>query len=768
MPIDFQTWKSHVAGTAHQTAFKGSQSIVLDGERLASGKHVGLSAWANTFNTAARQRLNRAAMESFRAALIDHFRDRPTIAQRAFDRVVGQTAVDAGKKLTLEMVRRTIDLAEGAYAAALLQPPETTGPRIGRGLMRMMSDQGAYNRCAAASEPFRHLKACYAQAFQTFTEQLSAFPLDLAASATLGRRLDAVEADIDRLAGALDALEQSGEAPEFAFGTLREEIQTMRELIQRKRQVIADASTRTLDPAAARTHIHTLLSACTEAVARETGHPAQAFTLADFGISPDELERVFEGDVNGRAVTLRDPARYFSLLERLSADNLASAVKRQVKAFNRAHPEAAVKTFFFEKHYRKLVAATHAEQLQKQPWATLHRELLTTFGHRPFAFTSTITPDKQLLTHLGQGAEANVRYPGAINGYPSLNATTPHAGNLAKSEATVDGRTVFSGMRHMVLSAYALSGAERQAASLNRAREMLTSAFFANQDRLEAQGNITALAQPIDGKAAFEVRLHLTSVSLLTPSNGLGQLAGHQEQAMLADQIAALKALVAAGQGEEGIRLEHNGQIYVLRPQVTCFNIPVNPAAKGIGSAALGSWRNSEAINQAGFEDLRARADAFIAQQRAQNTAQGTKRADLAERLLRQLSGLYQRADKRDMYAAPARIALLAYLMGDVPCWNCKSGKDRTGMMDVECKFLATLAELGAPIPEPGEALNAEERFLLKQVMVNSGNLEMQAYNTGLPGYKTYNVSSNVTRMGATPEDAVGQMQQGFAAYVKS
>ena len=80
--------------------------------------------------------------------------------------------------------------------------------------------------------------------------------------------------------------------------------------------------------------------------------------------------------------------------------------------------------------------------------------------------------------------------------------------------------------------------------------------------------------------------------------------------------------------------------------------------------------------------------------------------------------------------------------------WHCTDGKDRTGMMDVECKFLATLAVLGKDVPEPGAQLNAEQKMLYRNLLLQSGNHEMQKYNTGIAGYKVEGVGSITERIG--------------------
>ena len=69
-------------------------------------------------------------------------------------------------------------------------------------------------------------------------------------------------------------------------------------------------------------------------------------------------------------------------------------------------------------------------------------------------------------------------------------------------------------------------------------------------------------------------------------------------------------------------------------------------------------------------------------------------------------------------------------------------------MMDVECKFLATLAALGKTIPEPGAQLTTEHKMLYRNLLMQSGNHEMQKYNTGFAGFKTGGVSSIPERLG--------------------
>ena len=121
---------------------------------------------------------------------------------------------------------------------------------------------------------------------------------------------------------------------------------------------------------------------------------------------------------------------------------------------------------------------------------------------------------------------------------------------------------------------------------------------------------------------------------------------------------------------------------------------------------------------------------------------------DLLDQCEDVLRGHGERSDDHDAYKVAARVAVLTHQIGGTPCWNCKSGKDRTGQMDVECKFLAALIARGEKIPAPGAPLTKEQQGLFRSIALEGGNFEMQKLNTGVGGYKTKGVSSIPERLG--------------------
>ncbi|MEG3127261.1 inositol phosphate phosphatase SopB [Pantoea cypripedii] len=108
--------------------------------------------------------------------------------------------------------------------------------------------------------------------------------------------------------------------------------------------------------------------------------------------------------------------------------------------------------------------------------------------------------------------------------------------------------------------------------------------------------------------------------------------------------------------------------------------------------------------------------------------------------LCQQLKEIYNKKshhyDGGEPYKAAQRMAMLAYEIGAVPAYNCKSGKDRTGMLDAEIKREVVSQYQGRPLSKPGNPLNEYDKKLFQKVLVSGGNAEVQKYNTGVAGNK--------------------------------
>ena len=108
-------------------------------------------------------------------------------------------------------------------------------------------------------------------------------------------------------------------------------------------------------------------------------------------------------------------------------------------------------------------------------------------------------------------------------------------------------------------------------------------------------------------------------------------------------------------------------------------------------------------------------------------------------------------------YALGARVMVLSQLMGSSIHWHCKSGKDRTGMMDIEIKYLlesldneyiskGPIKMRVPPLELAKETLS--QKKLRKRIALRGGNMEIAQVNTGEYGLKTTRRKENVARYG--------------------
>ncbi len=377
--------------------------------------------------------------------------------------------------------------------------------------------------------------------------------------------------------------------------------------------------------------------------------------------------------------------------------------------------------------YKKAVV----DFINQQEWKMLHRR----FHYNNHFYHSRLTPAGQIK--LGEKDIFKITYDN--KGISSGTSTCKdHATNLWLSEFIAsdvdhlqdkDRETVlFKGIRHGILSPYGLRGKhERAAGALHRAREVVTAALFLQPEKLQH-----AL------KTGACVNLRLTSTSLVTAFNF-----GHQtEGKQIAEQLAAWKTLSQ----EKPCHLEVRDEDGVLKKirvdlDIVAFNFGVNEAALKFNMG----WTQSDTHNLEGLhgllgDDLTPAGKEggwvgdYLAQANPPANAQSVKALSLQIRQIWEKK--LHRRDHGEPYKLAQRIALLSHAIGVIPCYNCKSGKDRTGMLDSEIKREAVELYSGTPPSIPGVALSAQQKILFHRVLEHSGNLEIQKKNTGAPGNK--------------------------------
>lgn len=322
-----------------------------------------------------------------------------------------------------------------------------------------------------------------------------------------------------------------------------------------------------------------------------------------------------------------------------------------------------------------------------------------------------------------------------------------------------------------------LSGLIQRQGALNRAREVFL---------LEMTRNPEFLKQIAKGEEVL-----FTSVGLLTPDNLRHQLhklfgfsASGDEKDMVAIQAQAwddLRKEIAAD------RIVINGE--VVKAEIIDFNIGVNKGATVlatnpiIGEAVSGTNYVNELINNLSMDKLVAVTAKRLAQKDStlseKNNAATTLNATIQnldttspdyavklekitaelknlnneikvlkqeiatiKELSAQIAAMWQDGSYRDAgtepYKLASRVALLSHLLGGGTAFNCKSGKDRTGQLDAEVKFLAfQIRTSNGKVPKPDrKRTNLEKIQFATFIFFDESRRKMQEFNTGYGGSK--------------------------------
>ena len=463
------------------------------------------------------------------------------------------------------------------------------------------------------------------------------------------------------------------------------------------------------------------------------------------------------------------------------SDKVADRLMNVIKAKGLANPmkRAYNASKIDKKFVKNLLVEQWGDCLNHGKWDKIAKNLsfTATVGGAKQNFTaqSMIVPSKQI-----NGFSTNHRYENGENGFMCHSFGAKHAVNLAQSTFSVGGKQVFSGIRHGVNAAIDIKDeAERIRANIQRAKETVTAAVLANSSVMD---QINALPPGSTGP----VKVTIMSTSLLTPD--IFRSGHNGEHEMLCQQLAAWNKMNVeygvGGRSQLMIQVPGaNGQMRTVQvqPNFIAVNFGVNGWAVNTVKGALGmSWGQVEELNQGGVQRLRLAVTDYVNRtlkpiitnpqlSPAEREAAERKRQAITK-LSMQIDAMMEagsaQTDGDDAYKMVARLNVLAYLIGATPAWNCKSGKDRTGQLDVESKFLATMIELKGPdgIPEPGAELTDEERSIFQKIALEGGNHEMQVHNTGLAGFKTGGVASIKTRLGG---DQYKEIHKGAADYVK-
>ncbi len=276
----------------------------------------------------------------------------------------------------------------------------------------------------------------------------------------------------------------------------------------------------------------------------------------------------------------------------------------------------------------------------------------------------------------------------------------------------------------------------RKTAAATRAREIALAALACHPEKLRA------------AEAGLPgVSISINTISLLTPDTMRGivgwfrnqkgaSTGGGDELAMVRDQYQAWEHL-----RQHGIEVEGPGGSKVrVNVEVNDFNFGVNDIEYLFSSSERDEVRerNTRAM-QTVIGELAIDPTAPIGGQVGE-WLKAHPYDRTAETLAHQIADLWHSGASQsagiEPYKLVTRLAVLTHKIGVHPDFNCKSGKDRTGELDVEAKYLAWMIDITGEVPEPDIERDDEQRGNFYRLAMEGGNVELQKLNTGVPGFK--------------------------------
>ena len=123
---------------------------------------------------------------------------------------------------------------------------------------------------------------------------------------------------------------------------------------------------------------------------------------------------------------------------------------------------------------------------------------------------------------------------------------------------------------------------------------------------------------------------------------------------------------------------------------------------------------------------------------------------EIVETLSRQIVNMWKETKGKgyndDRFGIQSRLSVLLYYLGYQVSFNCKSGKDRTGIMAVESNFIVQKINSTGKVPDYKKELDGKDKKLLRELYKASGIDQITSSCTGFRGTKT----SEVNRIGDT------------------
>lgn len=372
-------------------------------------------------------------------------------------------------------------------------------------------------------------------------------------------------------------------------------------------------------------------------------------------------------------------------------------------------------------------------------------------------------------------------------GIPATHREENHLVNGYQTTLTDpnNGQVLLTAFRHGCIDNYTIDPTEvepRRAAAKQMAGELLKAAVI--QYMSEQQMNL-------DDASASEHPLEVafSSISLMTPDLIRHTLhpGGHDdERMMLQYQIEALNSF-------DGLQtIEIDGKEVEVNFDIMAFNFGVNTGAAdyklGLDTQHAYNIKSVEKLKKVAKQSLSVLEHVDIGEYstKNKNTEELISLISEGNQLLEDIELLTKSPDSYlkggNQYEVGAKIIILMQKMGEIEKilkasgkslpkgfmkgWNCKSGKDRSAIMDAMVKALILLGKERGTIPTHEEMQEpaVKERLaqLLFPMLKEGGGLEITEINTYAAGFKV----GKEAQLGMSSE----QFREivGFSKFVKS
>lgn len=416
-----------------------------------------------------------------------------------------------------------------------------------------------------------------------------------------------------------------------------------------------------------------------------------------------------EGSVeNGRNIDIK--ATFDALKESFGSSENQKAIKEKINALIMANGNNYDKKLF-DCIYKELKNLGVSEADFYEAWAIaisktqggkeLQGTISLNFNDKPVDVNLSFTPQVKMSGFIGDKQKLN-HYSSAIQNRSLQKAGKAgnHAVNLWKQNIKIGDKSM-QFLRH---------GCTR--GSPEATKEILLNALY-----LQYGEDLESKEQPL--------QLKFTNVQLMT----LGYIADRE---MPIEQIKAFENLIGENLIDENTHvitlLTKDGKnIQVELEPPLLFNFGVNLQHFRKLENVLSDSKVREIIEERNLKSFKAlfgedfpKGDDFggIIQKTLNSESDELKKNQIRT-LANQIIDIYTSNSgglKKNPYALPTRVLALTNLLGYASSFNCKSGKDRTGICSMELTNLCAQMLVGGEISNPKDPISSEEQKNLQAI----------------------------------------------------